>query len=217
MQNEFSSGRRRSRRAKDVEHRTRISKILHAPWLDRAVRIGVIVAGSAYLVIMTSLFRSDYNMLGFRALYVPKSEMLYGFGRPALVRNGDAKWTPVTPAISIESFDEWRYPNEGGGTYLIHFDQAGLSDLISCYHLEGERGACPASFGVHLGDLEDRVAYDLGDPPLRILSGPSAVMRYPSIGAEFELREFKVRRISIRADKSPVIGRIPRFIRFLVP
>ena len=221
MQEDLPTLRIQPRRARAGGRRTsrpaNFAGLVRAPWFDYALKLSMIALAGVYVVILMFSFRADYNMLGFRPLHAPKAEMLYGFGPPTFVRSAGGKWSRVAPSTQLSAYDEWRYASEAGGTFLIHFGGSGLSDVISCYQAGADSGACPTSFGVRLGDIEDRVAYNLGAAPRRLLNGQSAVMRYPSIGVEFELQQFKVRRITIRSEKSPVIGRIPRFLRFIIP
>jgi hypothetical protein len=194
-----------------------MSRIIHSPLFERAIPIIVGVAAFAYAALAVDRFHSDTIMLGLRPVGVPKSEILYGFGRPEAVRSDQTGWLATSSSTPINNYDLWRFKSDGGGTFLIHFDGTGSVDEVTCFHPRGDPGTCPGAFWINLGDTEDRVAYELGRPPVRILDGTSAVIRYPSIGVDFELQQFKVRRITVRTPKSPIFARIPRFIRFAIP
>lgn len=194
-----------------------VGKALHAPGFERGLHIVVAVIAFIYLGVMVVTFHADTVMLGYRPTGAPQSEILYGFGRPEFVRTGGGAPVRVEPGTPIAGYDTWQYTAEGGGTMLFHFNGAQVSDRVSCSHPAGDRGACPSVFGIGLGAMEEDVVARLGAPSERILHGTSATLRYASLGAEFELAQFRVRGIALSTDRFPVPGRIPIFIRYLMP
>ncbi|MES2444537.1 MAG: hypothetical protein V4574_17055 [Pseudomonadota bacterium] len=193
------------------------TSILHAPGFERWMAVAVGAMALVYVVLMGQWFHSNTVMLGYRPTGGPKSEILYGFGRPQAVSLNGAAGVKVDAATPIENYDRWQYPSETGGTFVVHFDGDGVSDEVSCVHPTGDRGACPAAFGIELGDSESQVAWRLGGAPVRVLNGPDAVLHYPSIGVDFQMRQYRVRGITVRRQTSPILARLPRFVRFLIP
>lgn len=194
-----------------------VGNVVNAAGFDRWVTIGVAIAAIAYVGLMGQSFHADTVMLGFRPTGAPDSEILYGWGRPEYVRQDGQAAVKVTPTTPISDYAVWQYPAEGGGIFTIHFNGSRISDRVSCTQASAERGSCPGVFGIGVGDMEEKIVYKLGSAPERVLSGTRAVLRYPSIGVEFELEQFRVRRISLSTDRSSIPGRIPRLIRYLVP
>jgi len=216
--NDSQSRRRRNGdRGRRPRGKSGIENVLQTAAFTRWLHIGVGALALVYLVLMVLRFHGDTVMLGFRPTGAPRSEVLYGFGRPDVVGNGAGNGVRVTGETPIDAYEHWQYTAEGGGTIRFHFDDGGFSDRVSCIDDSNDRGACPTVYGIGIGDSEDVVAYHLGTPPVRALLGPRAVLRYPSIGAEFELEQFRVRRITLSTDRSSVLARIPRFVRYLVP
>lgn len=209
--------RRRGYGGRGVRSSIAMGNVLHSPHFDRWTMIGVAVAAIVYLTLMVNSFHMDTVMLGYRPTGVPDSEILYGWGRPEYVRQDGQAPVKVEPGTPIADYAVWQYPGEGGGVFTFHFNGGRISDRVSCAQAAGERGSCPHIFGIGIGDMEEKIVYQLGGAPERVLSGTRAVLRYPATGTEFELEQFKVRRITISLDRSPVIGRIPRFIRYLIP
>ena len=212
-----SRRRRGGDRGRRSKGRTRIENVLQTPGFERWLHIGVGVVAIAYAGLMVQIFHSDTIMLGFRPTGAPRSEVLYGFGRPDVVSNDAEDGVRVTSTTPIDAYDRWQYPADGGGTFRFRFNDAGISDRVSCIHDSADRGSCPTVFGIGIGDTEDHVVYQLGVAPVRTLNGTRAILRYPSIGTEFELEQFEVRRITLSTDRSSIISRIPRFVRYLIP
>lgn len=212
-----SRGRRRRGYGGRSNARTGASNFLHAPGFERRMHIAVGALALVYLVLMGQWFHSNTVMLGLRPTGGPKSEILYGYGRPQGVSTGGGAMIKVDAATPIENYDRWQYSSEAGGTFQFHFDGDGVSDEVSCIHPTPDRGACPAAFGIELGDLESQVAWRLGSAPVRVLNGQNAVLNYPSIGVDFQMQQYRVRGVTIRRQTSSIFARIPRFVRFLIP
>jgi hypothetical protein len=170
-----------------------------------------------YVGLMGQWFHSDTFMIGFRPAGTPRSEILYGWNRPQFVGNPGGALVRVDQATPIDDYAFWQYPGEGGGTYRFHFAADGKSDEVSCFHAVGDSGACPAAFGIRLGDFEGQIAWRLGAAPVRELNGPAATLRYPSVGVEFGLEQYQLRRVTVRRQTTPILSRIPLFLRFLGP
>jgi hypothetical protein len=213
--------KRRSRRRGYGGRSTRaaigVGNMLHAPAFERWLHIAVAVLAFVYLGIMVFSFHADTVMLGYRSTGAPQSEILYGFGRPEFVRAGGGAPVRVQADTPLAGYDIWQYPAEGGGTFLFHFNGAQISDRVSCSHPAGERGNCPSVFGIGLGEKEESIIGRLGAPSDRILHGTSATLRYASLGVEFELEQFRLRGIALSTNRYSVPGRIPVFIRYLMP
>lgn len=212
-----SLGRKRRGTGGGARASAAAGNLLHSRNFNRWAAIGVGVAAVVYLGLMVTRFHADTVMLGYRPTGAPDSEILYGWGRPDFVRQDGQAPVKVTPETAISDYAVWQYPGEGGGIFTFHFNDGRISDRVSCTHASGDRGSCPTAFGIGIGDMEEKIVYQLGGAPNRVLSGTRAVLRYPSLGAEFELEQYKVRRISLSTDRSSVPGRIPRFIRYLIP
>lgn len=209
--------RRRGYGGRGARAATSVGNALHAPGFERWLHVVVAVLAFVYLGVMVFAFHADTVMLGYRPTGAPESEILYGFGRPEFVSADGAAPIRVEANTPIANYDIWHYPADGGGTFLFHFTPARMSDRVSCSHPAGERGSCPSVFGIGLGAKEEEVVARLGMPSDRILHGTSATLRYASLGAEFELEQFRVRGIALSTNRASVPGRIPVFIRYLMP
>lgn len=203
------------RRRRDRKGRDKRGNILHAPGFDRWLNIGMGAAAVIYVGLMGQAFHAETVAMAFRPTDVPKSEVLYGFGRPQFVGKASSALVRVDAKTAIEGWDLWQYPAEGGGTYRFHFDGNGVADEVSCF--APDRGACPSVLGINPGDTEGAIAWRLGTPSARTLEGPSAVLQYASIGVDYGLEQYRVKRVTIRKQTSSILSRIPQFLRFLVP
>ncbi|MCW3848494.1 hypothetical protein OF829_14730 [Sphingomonas sp. LB-2] len=195
----------------------RVGNVLHAPNFERWLNVAVGVVALVYVGLMGQWFHADTVMIGFRPTGVPRSEILYGWNRPQFVGNSGTPMVRVDKATPMDDYEFWQYPGEGGGTYRFHFATDGQSDEVSCFQAAGDPGACPDAFGVKLGEFESHIAWRLGSAPVRELNGPAAELRYPSVGLEFGLEQYSLRRITIHRQTSSIFSRIPLFLRFLVP
>jgi hypothetical protein len=212
-----SLGRRRRGYGGGSGRKISAGNFLHAKGFDRWMNIAVGVMALAYVGLMGQWFHADTIMIDFRLTGAPRSEILYGWNRPQLVANGNGALIPVDAKTAIDDYDVWQYSGENGGTYRFRFAADGRSDQVTCFHAAGDRGACPDAMGINLGDTEGDIAWRLGSPPLRALNGTSGVLAYPSVGLEFGTTQYKVRRITVHRQTTPILSRIPLFLRFLVP
>lgn len=176
-------------------------------------------AAAVFGIIAVFSFHNDTVFYGFRPLYGAKAEYLYGFGVPTRIREDATRpWRPSAGAGDIKQYDQWGFDGEDGSRFDIGFDPVtGLSNSVSCGGAGPALPLCPPAFGVAMGDAEDEAVYDLGAAPRSVLAGTQKTLIYPSIGLAVELEKFKVRRITVLGEKSPIYGRIPRFIRWAVP
>ncbi len=174
------------------------------------------VCGLSYLTYIGIVAYLSMTSVGAHSVGLAKSEYEYGFGRPDQVRSVNSAWEPLgsrQPAM----FDQWRYSANGSNVYDVRFDGAGHAQRISCSHSSAVRTACPSNFGIALGDTEDQVGAILGPASSRSVKGTIAIMRYPEIGAEFELSEFRVRRITAEVVRPSSRSQIGRLLRYILP
>lgn len=207
-----SSGWRRSRRAKWRDLRS----LIRTPAFKRLLGLGLSFAALLYVGLWLDRFWDDSLVYADVGIADTQAGTLYGVGNPKETRTPPAGWVP-SQGRPAETTRFWRYETQSGGQVEVAFGEDGKVDWVSCEQAEAQPQACPSLFGIGLGDAEDRLQRRLGAADREALGNGTKVAVYGDIGAEYGLKQFRVYKITARRERASVIGRIPRFLRSLVP
>lgn len=172
-------------------------------------------AGALFVLLSYKEFRQNYFAFGKYAIGQTKDETIYGFGVPQLVGNGKA-YVPTsgqrTFAIAAR---RWRYQPTSGATIIIDYNAAGRLTRIACGSNNPAPSACPAFFGVRLGDDEDAVVAMLGSPTTEAYGTDSKVVRYAEHGMSLRLTRFYVTQIVVEKPTSALW--LLSYLRWAIP
>lgn len=212
-----SSGRRhRHARAR----RGGLRDTLRTATAHRVVLALVVVLGIAFAGLSIRAFRNNRILLADMYMIGPdRAETLYTFGAPSRVRATDgAAWTPVTAGTRINDYAIWGYTPSGGGGVDLKFDgSTGRVVRASCGDDMLNAAACATQFGVAIGDMEDRLVYQIGRPTRQAFQGPDKRMDYADLGVSYTLRELRVRRITLTPGTGGALDLAGRYLRFAIP
>lgn len=220
------SQRRRSSGSSDRAHRhsrTRRGGLrdrLRTPTAHRVVLALVVVLGIAFAGLSIRAFRNNRILLADMYMIGPdRAETLYTFGAPSRVRDADgAAWTPVSAGVRIDDHAIWGYTPAGGGGVDLTFDRnSGRVVRASCGDDMLNAAACAMQFGVAIGDMEDRLVYQIGRPTRQAFRGPDKRMDYADLGVSYTLRELRVRRITLTPGTGNALDLAGRYLRFAIP
>ncbi|MDB5718443.1 MAG: hypothetical protein JWM38_1870 [Sphingomonas bacterium] len=208
-----STRRRRGKRSASRRTWSFVDPTLVRRWINVVgIAIGVIFVGMS-----AKEFHNNFVFYGEYSIDRNKSETLYGFNQPQFVRDGaGSPWRPAKERADALAADQWRYATPAGSTVDIDFDQAGLTQSVSCGGHTVVVGACPEAFGIALGMNEEEMIYVLGAPDREIYAGASKTSIYSGLGLALRLEQFQITQITLtRADR--FLPALPRYLRWAVP
>ena len=193
-----ASGRPRVRvktRRRSQSHKNPVVRWLRdarAPRVTMLTMVAVTIAYFGAILWQTRLGALVYNgiVVGSAA-----ADVRYIIGPPKAREDGDAVWI---------------YPAGENSDLRISFAD-GSAQSISCSD-PGISGACAGTMGLGMGSTEERVLQRLGAPARQRYIGDAKVIEYPGLGLSFELRQFRIHRITLstRPDRFSYLGYVPR-------
>jgi hypothetical protein len=185
---------------------------LHRPGAGRWILGTMVVAAVAYLGMKLVTFTyeaityPDIEMAGSQA------EALYANGTPALVRDGDDEPFRRGEPLGRE---QWLYRTPAT---LVRFEPGSLRVAsVYCGTTSRQVASCRPTLGTSVGMSEPELLARLGNPSETAVAGGRKVMRYPELGHDYLLEQFRVRGIRVYPDNNDRLAKLWQLIRYLIP
>lgn len=185
----------------------------------RIVAILAVLAAGVHTALEYRVFQRDLKTYMNVEIGDSKQEVAYLLGFPQHVGVLETSrfglnirlLEGIPPNRVASDYAHWLYDPD----FRVDFDRSGTVEEVSCFDLDEPSDVCPALHSVQIGASESDLLRILGTPTSTRYSGPSKLMSYDDLGAEYTLIRERVYAISLR---KPQFTNEPfrRFLRSLL-
>jgi hypothetical protein len=165
------------------------------------VRRALIAVAAIYILI--SLYNWYFHVNSYGVIYMDddKDAVRYALGPPARADVSDRVWT---------------YNLEANATLTTTFGANALLDRVACASPSAEPASCPELYGIGIGESEDVVVANLGNPSYIRIVGDRKYLTYVGIGATYVLQRFVVTGLVRETRRGSFLDKSWKFLRNLV-